>query len=347
MKQLLYLIITIIFCFSCGNNKGRQEKKGVQQSTLKDSIAQEKNLDKDIRYVDAENGLNYRDSPNGNIIGKFSHSVSLNVVSSTGIYQEIEDEGKILKGEWLSVLAQKDTVYVFGAYLSQDKNVSNIPEENEYFIENIEDLFKTDEFVREHLNDSIIVKQIPVKDFMSIQKISKNKFEFIFNKYNNLQKERHIKKIDSVIKIRCLNNKVLIYKDNYPEYDEEIETYNYLGTFETINSYLICKNGYEWSSYQIIDKSSCEFLEYNGYPVFNSDYSTMIAVDTDSYEYSEFAIYNLEQKEYKLTNTFTLDLTVTDFVFDQQNNLYVSYEVEWHDEKIQKKSSQYFVIMFK
>lgn len=341
--------IAIIFCFSCvKKSRGHQETKYLHTEVKKDSTPQTHGNDteKDIRYVSAENGLNYRDAPKGEIINKFPYNTSLNIVGATGIYQEITDKGKILRGEWLPVLIQKDTVYVFSAFLSRDKDVSNFPEENEFFIDKVEDLYKTDGYVREHINDSTVIRQIPVKIFMDIKKVSKKKFESVYNEFNRLYTGNQIKKVDSTIKIVCLNNKTLTYKDNYPEYDEQIQTYHYLGTFEKINSYLIHESNYEWGSYLLINRNSCESTEYNGYPVFNSDYSKMITIDTDSYEYSEFSFYTVENDTYKLRNTFTLNLIASDFVFDDENNLYLEYAVRWHDGNEQKKSNQYFLISF-
>lgn len=349
MKQVLYIVIIIVFCFSCnGNSKTHQKTKGLKKIIVKDSVPnkQKNNREKDIRYVDSESGLNYREAPNGEIINKFPYNTSLNIVQVTGVYQEVKDEDEVLNGEWLGVIKEKDTVYVFSKFLSNAKDVSNLPEENEYFIEDVETLSKTDKYVREHLNDSVIVRQIPIKKFISIKKISKNKYKRIFDKYSNIQKEKDVIKTDSVIKIECLNNKKLIYKDNYPKYDEEIETHHYLGTFEGINSYLICKKGYESSSFLIINKGSCEYTEYNGYPVFNTDYSKMITIDTDSFEYSEFGVYKLVNNKYKLTNTFILDIEVNDFIFVNNKSLYLEYGVEWNDGEMQKKSNQYFRIDF-
>ncbi|WP_194765681.1 SH3 domain-containing protein [Tamlana sp. I1] len=348
MKQILYYLITLIFLFSCHLNIKEEKKSAYSQSShKKDSISQIKysSQENDIRYVNAENGLNYRDTPKGNVIGKLPYNTKLNIIGTTGVYKEILDEGEILKGEWVSILVKKDTVYVFSAFLSLNKDVSDLQEENEFFIKKTDDLFKTNPYVSKLVNDSVIIKEIPVNSFMSVRKIQKDGYKTVSKEYKNLSNKEQIKKIDSVITLKCLNNKILMYKDTNPDDDWEIETYYYLGTFENINSYLIEKNGYEWSSYLLINKNSCEFVEYLGYPVFNSDNSKIITVDTDSYKVSEFVIYSLDNKEYKLTHTFTLDIEVSDFVFND-DNLYIEYGVEWSDGKTQKKSFQYFILKF-
>ena len=342
-KELIFMMMAIIaYCFSCNKKNKQQQIKNSSEEKINCDNVSHKNINyvmKDIRYVNSENGLSYRDAPNGNKIDVFPYNTSLNVIG-------VVDTCKETKRQWLLVQKGKDTVYVLSKFLSHSHNVSNLPKENEYFIDHVKDLINDNQYVQEYINDTILAKEIPIEKFMAIQKTSENRFDSVFKKYNSLRKENQIKKLNSVIKINCFNNKTLSYKDSYPEHDEEIETYHYLGTQKSINSILILKSGYEWDSYILVNKDSCKVNEFHGYPIFSSNYSKMIAINTDSYKYSYFMIYTTENGRYKLVNTFTLDLIVSKSVLDNNNNLYLEYTVEWNDGKEQKKSSQYFFINF-
>ena len=63
-------------------------------------------------YVSAKSGLNYRDKPKGKVLGKFPINKLLKVVEDTKILDKVIDEGKTLKGKWLGIEKEKDTVYV-------------------------------------------------------------------------------------------------------------------------------------------------------------------------------------------------------------------------------------------
>ncbi len=79
------------------------------------------------KYVLAENGLIYRDAPNGNAKGKFSYGKQLHIVGTTGIKKIIYEEGKKLKGEWVEVLIDKNlknTAFVFDGFLGKEHEVN-------------------------------------------------------------------------------------------------------------------------------------------------------------------------------------------------------------------------------
>lgn len=77
-------------------------------------------------YVNAKSGLNYRDAPRGKKLGTFVLNTYVTVVKHTGIFEEITDNGKVLKGEWLGVLKITDTVYVHSAFLSTNFTTSDL-----------------------------------------------------------------------------------------------------------------------------------------------------------------------------------------------------------------------------
>lgn len=80
----------------------------------------------DDYYVSAKSGLNFRASPKGKVLGKFPLNAKLKVIEYTNIFEEITDEGKRLKGEWVGVEKEQDTVYVFNEFLSPDYVFSDL-----------------------------------------------------------------------------------------------------------------------------------------------------------------------------------------------------------------------------
>ncbi|SFW57481.1 SH3 domain-containing protein [Cellulophaga fucicola] len=72
-------------------------------------------------FVTAKSGLNYRDAANGKILGKLPYLAEVKIVAYTGIFDEIKDENKLIKGEWVGVQQNNKTVYVFNAFLSTSK----------------------------------------------------------------------------------------------------------------------------------------------------------------------------------------------------------------------------------
>ncbi|TPN80979.1 SH3 domain-containing protein [Aquimarina algicola] len=132
MKKSLHLILSFILInvFSCKEVTSSKEfepsKK--QNTTYKDSISKQKKLaqekDNEYYYVNAKSGLNYRESPKGKIISKFNLNTKLLVIEKTKILDQVKDGEKTLKGEWYGVEKGKDTVYVFNAFLSDQKSLS-------------------------------------------------------------------------------------------------------------------------------------------------------------------------------------------------------------------------------
>ena len=136
--QLHILILVMLLSFSCKEKTSKQTtEKNEQQSeiktqknTLQDSTKAKNKTNRPKRhisqFVSAKSGLNYRDTPNGRILDKFPLNTQLKVIDSTKIFEQIEDNGKIVKGEWLGVEKDNDTVYVFSSFLSDFYNYSDI-----------------------------------------------------------------------------------------------------------------------------------------------------------------------------------------------------------------------------
>ncbi len=77
-------------------------------------------------YVNARSGLNFREKPKGKILGKFTLNTYVKVIYKTEVQETINDDGKNIKGTWVGVEHQQDTVYVFDGFLSENKVVSGI-----------------------------------------------------------------------------------------------------------------------------------------------------------------------------------------------------------------------------
>ncbi len=145
MKIYLRLILILItfFVFSCkGNTKHQKTEITEQPIELKKTTKPTQNLIAkkvknqspkiyDSKYVIARSGLNYRDMPKGNVLGKFPLNTNLRIIEHTKISDQIKDDKKIIKGEWVGILRyltnQKfDTVYVFNGFLSHNYVLSDI-----------------------------------------------------------------------------------------------------------------------------------------------------------------------------------------------------------------------------
>jgi len=124
MKETFYFIILVLL-FSCKTDL--TPKKNIDSTTLKktNKISEVNN---NIKYVIAKSGLNYRKKPKGQIIGKFEFGEQLEIIEKTNIFQNILDEGKQIKGEWLGVVTknQPDIKYVFDGFLANKKELEKI-----------------------------------------------------------------------------------------------------------------------------------------------------------------------------------------------------------------------------
>lgn len=128
MKISILIILSIIMFGSYGckdkTTKSISPKEQIEQKK-EDTISE--NIDKPVQkktprsytaFVSAESGLNYRQSPKGKVLGKFELNTRVKVIERTKIFEELLDGGKNLKGEWLGIEKEMDTVYVFSEFLS-------------------------------------------------------------------------------------------------------------------------------------------------------------------------------------------------------------------------------------
>ncbi len=123
MKKILYMLI-VFALFSCKNEAKKAALKVVEGS---ESIPQnETETNEELRYINAPSGLNYRDKPKGKSLGKFEHNQKITIVERTEVFSEITDDGDKVKGEWVGISLEKDTVYVFDGYLAAAKVVDRV-----------------------------------------------------------------------------------------------------------------------------------------------------------------------------------------------------------------------------
>jgi len=219
----LYLLFSVMFiAFSCKENNaipsiGKTEK----QIEIKESktTPQDSYTDKDktikpkrhiSQYVNAKSGLNYRDEPNGKILGKFPLNTILTIIDSTKIVDQIADEEKIIKGEWLGVEKGTDTVYVFSSFLSDFYRYSDIKlfyarpyyesndETRQGFI-NLSELYPFD-----YDNDSNTI--IPE------EKLGEEPIEFSRNESNKILEKMGVSKNDSLYIFSFIKDTVYKFK---------------------------------------------------------------------------------------------------------------------------------------
>lgn len=127
------LLIILLGLFSC---KEKTPEANVEIAEKKEEVSLKDSIDNppkpiiphhdEYYYVGAKSGLNYRKSPRGKVLGKFLLNTELKVIEHTNISDEITDDGKTIKGEWLGIEQEKDTVYVFDGFLSSSLTYSEL-----------------------------------------------------------------------------------------------------------------------------------------------------------------------------------------------------------------------------
>ena len=130
MKKIIIILFVVQF-LSCQGSK--KEHIVVKEEALREEVISE--IKEDVipfeqsaktieeKFVIAKSGLNYREEPKGEIVGKFNFNEKIQIVAHTNVFETIKDNGFDKRGEWLGVQLNNDTVYVFGAYLAMQKKV--------------------------------------------------------------------------------------------------------------------------------------------------------------------------------------------------------------------------------
>ncbi|GAA4113910.1 hypothetical protein GCM10022393_13140 [Aquimarina addita] len=162
MKTYILIVLTILFvgCKDKINNTAENKKNPVSV--------------KEIKYVNAESGLNYRDNPKGKKLGKFNFNDKLIIASHTGIFQTVSDGPDSINGEWVSTLISDQEVYILSSFLSDIKSKSTAEINSEI----------------DSLNEVEIKKSIAEELSKSTQQ-RMDEYQFIKEEYLNSYKNRY------------------------------------------------------------------------------------------------------------------------------------------------------------
>lgn len=170
----------------------------------------------EYKYVTAKSGLNFRESPQGKVLGKFPLNTRVKVIEHTKIFETINDGGKTLNGEWVGVEKEEDTFYVFNAFLSNNFTLSdikiysaqpfnnknknynpaflNLSESYFYYTENESTILPIDE----ELKDTMILNKKQRKEFLKKTNISESDSIFIYEIETDLIHSYKIKDLPAI-----------------------------------------------------------------------------------------------------------------------------------------------------
>jgi len=177
-------------------------------------------------FVSAKSGLNYRKSPKGKILGKYPLNTKVTVVEYPKVLDEITDNGKIIKGEWVGIQYKMDTVYVFNGFLAPSRIQTDLKvyfltsyhrdqkgetqtafvNLSETYFENRGANYSLLENSSIGTNDTIRFNKIQRKIFLKKMKITEADSIFIYDLDSN---KTHTYKVKNLPVIACLN----IYTD--------------------------------------------------------------------------------------------------------------------------------------
>lgn len=125
MRALQIALFFIVSFLSCKPQQKKEELKvKVQEKAPKlDSVQKSKKRKKLKYFVNTKNGLNYRETPKGKILGKFENLTEVQIVEHTKIREHIKDGFELLYGEWIGVKKDNKTVYVFSAFITNEHEI--------------------------------------------------------------------------------------------------------------------------------------------------------------------------------------------------------------------------------
>lgn len=143
------------------------------------------------------------------------------------------------------------------------------------------------------INDEVIIidseSQIGVTDYFSLSEISRSDFES--GKKNAttflVRDTSKIKKKKGVILLTCKNTirKFVDYIPKTTDYDESIQTFEYLGQIPFLNAYLILGIYWEWYEYKLIDKTTGkEIATFNELPYISPDKKHILCISSNPYD---------------------------------------------------------------
>ncbi len=219
MKKTLYFIILTLL-FGCKTESTPKDNVDLKTSEKSKETSKVNN---DIKYVIAKSGLNYRKKPKGKIIGKFEFGEQVEIKKRTQIFQNISDEGKQIKGEWLGVITknQPDIKYVFDGFLANKKELEKIGSNFMNFIpKDYEIEYKAEgDLNSDQINDIALVVKRKVN--------FTGKRDVII-----LLKQHNIYRLDKI-------SKTVFPSKVYSDYSKSYENYYYAENFHISNNELI------------------------------------------------------------------------------------------------------------
>ncbi|WP_439131158.1 SH3 domain-containing protein [Polaribacter sp.] len=245
MQKRYFLIVLIINFIACQKSvkidKNHQTK--TDTFTKKTFVKLQK---PEYYFISATSGLNFREKPNGKILGKLPLNTLVKVVQKTNIYDEILDNNNKIKGEWYGIENEKNIVYVFSAFLSGDLTFSKL---KIYYVQpfetvnvkqmgfvNISDTY----FMNFHENKDTLISEndlLSKKKSIKLSKASKNK---ILKKIKVSEKDTlfilNLNK-DKLTKFCIKDIATIAYLDDYSNQDDDIDVFNYEIGFDLKDSY--------------------------------------------------------------------------------------------------------------
>lgn len=115
-----FLVLLTLLVITCKNETINEIKSEKLKSKQKDK---NKVVD-EIKYVNTESGLIYRDQPKGKKLGKFDFNHKLIIDTHSGVFQKIKNDKDSLKGEWVGTQLNNQKVFVFNGFLSDTTSKS-------------------------------------------------------------------------------------------------------------------------------------------------------------------------------------------------------------------------------
>ncbi|WP_435414528.1 hypothetical protein [Polaribacter aestuariivivens] len=245
-KIFILSSITLILIYCC---KDKSQKTNIKSSKIEIKTATKNNnkFNSEYYYVNTKSGLYFREKPKGKILGKFPINTEIKVIEHTHIFEEILDEGKIRKGEWLGVEKELDTVYVFSSFLSNHITVSNLrlfyatpyykvnKDIREGFVNISDAYFKNYDDKRDRLIDTKYLENSK-NEILFDQKI-KNKILKKTNIFNDDSLFIFNFKVDSIYKFKISNLATIAYINAFSFGKNKLDNFDYEVGFNLKNFY--------------------------------------------------------------------------------------------------------------
>lgn len=228
----------VIQLFSCKKEvKKNNELSSEAQKELKKPVQKTSKKSREMYFVTAQSGLNYRTAPKGKILGKFDYKEKVEVIKHTNIVDAINDEGKIIRNKWVGVRYKSDTVYVFDAFLTKSLKTKKYHWEDELCAYTGE--FNPKKYTKEEIDDCY--KIIFYNNFYSLT--SPWSFKSYEIKTDNLKEE-------FLTKMNEIQNLDLPKTGKWEEFRQKIIQ----ELEETYKLYLIEYEAYQTKNFSVLNK---------------------------------------------------------------------------------------------